>query len=100
MTHTLPDSRNRAVRLNGALWLALILFALAGLLVVRHLPAWMIALVAAAGVALGTLCFLLHWLVKRRAPAPSLLLLSLKQYGRFQPRWYSVKLTDSSQTVR
>jgi hypothetical protein len=40
MTDTLPDSRNWAVRLNGALWLALILFALAGLLVERRAPAY------------------------------------------------------------
>ncbi len=51
MTDTLPNSRNWAARLNGALWLALILFALAGLLVMRDLPAWMIALIVAANAA-------------------------------------------------
>jgi hypothetical protein len=65
------NSRNWAVRLTGALWLALILFALAGLLVVRHLPVWMIALVTVAGVALGAMLFLPRWLVKRHAPAYS-----------------------------
>jgi len=48
-----------------------ILFALAGLLVVRDLPAWMITLVIVAGVALGAVFFLPRWLAKRRDPAYS-----------------------------
>ena len=61
-----PSSRRLlAVRLSGALWLALILFALAGLLVVRDLPGWMVALVLAVGVVLGGLLFLPRWLQKR-----------------------------------
>ena len=55
--------------LKGAFWLALILFALAGLLVVRDLPAWMIASVVVAGLALGAMLFLPRWLAKRRDPA-------------------------------
>lgn len=58
-------------RLKGGVWLALILFALAGLLVVGKLPMWIIGLVTAAGVALGALLFLLRWLAKRRDPAYS-----------------------------
>ena len=60
-----------SARLSGAFWLALFLFALAGLLVVRHLPVWMIALVIGAGIALGALFFLPRWLAKRRAPTYS-----------------------------
>jgi hypothetical protein len=56
-------------RLKGALWLALILFALAGLLVVGKLPPWIIGLVLAAGVALGAVLWLPRWLAKRRDPA-------------------------------
>jgi hypothetical protein len=66
---TESNIRHWAARLNGAFWLALILFALAGLLVVRDLPAWMIAGVIGVGVALGALFFLPRWLVKRRDPA-------------------------------
>jgi hypothetical protein len=47
----------------------LILFALAGLLVVRDLPLWMIAGVVVPGLALGALLFLPRWLAKRRDPA-------------------------------
>ncbi|WP_295385062.1 hypothetical protein [uncultured Thiodictyon sp.] len=72
MNATESNTRHWAARLNGAFWLALILFAAAGLLVVRDLPAWMIALVVGAGVALGTLAFLPRWLVKRRDPAYSM----------------------------
>ena len=71
MKATESNTRHWAARLNGAFWLALILFAAAGLLVVRDLPAWMIALVVVAGVALGALFFLPRWLVKRRDPAYS-----------------------------
>jgi hypothetical protein len=60
-----------AERLKGACWLALILFAAAGLLVVGKLPAWIIALILAVGVAAGALPFLLRWLFKRRDPAYS-----------------------------
>lgn len=56
-----------AARLSGAFWLALILFAAAGLLVVKDLPAWMVALVTGAGVLLGAVLFLLRWLAKRRS---------------------------------
>lgn len=56
-------------RLRGALWLALILFALAGLLVVGALPVSIVGAVIAAGVALGALLFVPRWLVKRRDPA-------------------------------
>jgi hypothetical protein len=60
-----------AERLKGALWLALILFALAGLMVVGKLPWWIVGLVIAAGVALGGMLFLVRWLLKRRDPAYS-----------------------------
>jgi hypothetical protein len=69
MMATESNIRRWAARFTGAFWLALILFALAGLLVVRDLPVWMIAGVIAAGVALGALFFLPRWLVKRRDPA-------------------------------
>jgi hypothetical protein len=49
----------------------LILFALAGLLVVRDLPLWMIASVVVASLALGALLFPPRWLAKRQAPAYS-----------------------------
>jgi len=68
------DSTNRSrwpLWLQGAFWLAIILFALAGLLVVRDLPGWMITLVIVAGVALGAVFFLPRWLAKRRDPAYS-----------------------------
>jgi len=55
-------------RLKGAFWLALILFALAGLMVVGKLPAWIIAAVVAAGVALGALLWLPRWALRRRRP--------------------------------
>jgi hypothetical protein len=71
MMATESNIRRWAAGLTGAFWLALILFALAGLLVVRDLPVWMIAGVIAAGVALGALIFLPRWLVKRRDPAYS-----------------------------
>lgn len=71
MMATESNIRRWAARFTGAFWLALILFALAGLLVVRDLPVWMIAGVIAAGVALGALFFLPRWLVKRRDPAYS-----------------------------
>lgn len=69
MMATESNIRRWAARFTGAFWLALILFALAGLLVVRDLPAWMIAGVIGVGVALGALFFLPRWLVKRRDPA-------------------------------
>ena len=69
-THSTNTSR-WSRRLEGALWLALILFALAGLIVVGKLPLWIAGLVVAAGVALGALLFLPRWLVKRRDPAYS-----------------------------
>lgn len=71
MMATESNIRRWAARLTGAFWLALILFALAGLLVVRDLPVWIIAGVIAAGVALGALIFLPRWLVKRRDPVYS-----------------------------
>jgi hypothetical protein len=70
-TATKSSTSNWSARLNGAFWLALILLALAGLLVVGKLPPWIIGLVVAAGVALGALLFLLRWLAKRRDPAYS-----------------------------
>ncbi len=70
-TTTESSTSNWLARLNGAFWLALILFALAGLLVVGKLPLWIVSLVAAAGVALGAILFLLRWLAKRRDPAYS-----------------------------
>lgn len=63
-----PDFRLWQARLAGAAWLALILFALFGMPVVHPLPTWMIAIVAAAGVVLGGLCFLPRWLIGRRNP--------------------------------
>ena len=68
MTDTLSNGRKWSLRFSGALWLALVFFALAGLLVVGHLPKWMIALVIAAGTALGFVFFLPRWLIKRRDP--------------------------------
>jgi hypothetical protein len=65
------DTHPWTERLKGALWLALVLFALAGLLVVGKLPLWIVGLVIAAGVALGALLFLPRWLAKRRDPAYS-----------------------------
>jgi len=47
------NTPNWPAHLKGAFWLALILFALAGLLVVRDLPVWMIAIVVVAGLALA-----------------------------------------------
>ena len=70
-TATKSSTSNWSARLNGAFWLALILFALAGLLVVGKLPPWIVGLVIAAGVTLGALLFLLRWLAKRRDPAYS-----------------------------
>ena len=70
-TTTKSSTSNWSARLNGAFWLALILFALAGLLVVGKLPLWIVSLVVAAGVALGAILFLLRWLAKRRDPAYS-----------------------------
>lgn len=66
-----PNTPHWPAYLAGAFWLALILFALAGLLVVRDLPVWMIASVVVAGFALGALLFLPRWLAKRRVPAYS-----------------------------
>jgi hypothetical protein len=71
MTDRATDTPRWAERLKGALWLALILFALAGLMVVGKLPPWIVGLVVAAGVALGALLFLPRWLFKRRDPAYS-----------------------------
>jgi hypothetical protein len=71
MTDPSTDSHPWAERFKGALWLALILFALAGLMVVGKLPLWIVGLVVAAGVALGALLFVLRWLAKRRDPAYS-----------------------------
>jgi len=62
MTDTLSNGKKWSLLFSGALWLALIFFALAGLLVVGHLPMWMIALVIAAGAALGFVLFLPRWL--------------------------------------
>jgi len=69
MDATDPHSPHWPAYLTGAFWLALILFALAGLLVVRALPVWMIASVLVAGLALGALLFVPRWLAKRRDPA-------------------------------
>ena len=71
MTDHSTDSHPWAERFKGAFWLALILFALAGWMVVGKLPSWIAGLVAAAGVALGTLLFLPHWLVRRHDPSYS-----------------------------
>jgi hypothetical protein len=71
MTDDSTDRSRWPQWLQGAFWLAVILFALAGLLVVRDLPAWTIALVIVAGVALGAVLFLPRWLAKRRDPAYS-----------------------------
>ncbi|HAY28279.1 MAG TPA: hypothetical protein DIT03_13810, partial [Candidatus Accumulibacter sp.] len=71
MTGTSTDAHRWTERLKGALWLALILFAGAGLLVVGKLPLWIVGLVVATGVALGALLFLLRWLAKRRDPVYS-----------------------------
>lgn len=70
-TTSKSSASNWSARLNGAFWLALILFALAGLLVVGKLPLWIVCLVVVAGVVLGALLFLLRWLAKRRDPAYS-----------------------------
>jgi hypothetical protein len=69
MTESPAHVQRWAERLKGALWLALILFALAGLLVVGALPVSIVGGVIAAGVALGALLFVPRWLVKRRDPA-------------------------------
>jgi len=71
MSATVPHGPQWPAYLKGALWLALILFALAGLLVVRDLPVWMIASVVVAGLAFGALLFLPRWLAKCRDPAYS-----------------------------
>jgi hypothetical protein len=71
MTPATPNPGLWTERLKGALWLALILFALAGLLVVGKLPPWIVGLVLAAGVALGALLWLPRWLAKRRDPGYS-----------------------------
>jgi phosphatidylglycerophosphate synthase len=71
MTDHSTDTHPWTERVKGAVWLALILFALAGLMVVGKLPLWIVGLVIAAGVALGALLFVLRWLVKRRDPAYS-----------------------------
>ncbi len=71
MTTTESSTGSWSARHNGAFWLALVLFALAGLLVVGKLPLWIVGMVIAAGVALGALLFLLRWLAKRRDPAYS-----------------------------
>jgi hypothetical protein len=71
MTYPTTDSHPWTERFKGALWLALILFALAGLMIVGKLPLWIVGLVIAAGVALGALLFVLRWLAKRRDPAYS-----------------------------
>jgi hypothetical protein len=71
MQVTESNTRTWTARLSCAFWLALILFAAAGLLVMRDLPPWLIALVVGAGVVLGALLFLPRWLVKRRDPAYS-----------------------------
>lgn len=55
-------------RLKGAFWLALALFALAGLMVVGQLPAWIIGAVLGAGVLLGALLWLPRWWLARRRP--------------------------------
>lgn len=68
MNHDTTDTHPWTERLKGALWLALILFALAGLLVVGKLPPWMLGLVLVAGVLLGALLWLPRWLAKRRDP--------------------------------
>jgi len=70
-TTSKSSASNWSARLSGAFWLALILFALAGLLVVGKLPLWVVGLVVVAGVALGALLFLPRWLAKRRDPAYS-----------------------------
>jgi hypothetical protein len=71
MTKPEPCTSNWSARLSGALWLALSLLALAGLLVVGKLPVWIVGLVVAAGIALGALLFLPRWLAKRSDPAYS-----------------------------
>jgi hypothetical protein len=71
MTDRSAETPRWTERLKGAFWLALILFALAGLMVVGKLPLWIVGLVIAAGVALGALLFMLRWLAKRRDPAYS-----------------------------
>lgn len=58
-------------RLAGAFWMALLLFALAGLVVIGQLPGWMIAVVVLLGIVLGGLCFLPRWLFKRGRPGYS-----------------------------
>ncbi|MGE5666327.1 MAG: hypothetical protein ACM3ZD_06830 [Betaproteobacteria bacterium] len=68
MNHDTTDTHPWTERLKGALWLALILFALAGLLVVGKLPPWMLGLVLVAGFLLGALLWLPRWLAKRRDP--------------------------------
>ena len=58
MTDHRAETHPWTERLKGAFWLALILCALAGLMVVCKLPLWIVGLVVAAVVALGTLLFL------------------------------------------
>jgi len=65
------DTSRWAERVRGALWLGLILFALAGWMVVGKLPLWIVGLVITAGVALGALLFVPRWLAKRCDPAYS-----------------------------
>ncbi len=54
-------------RLYGAFWLALILFAVSGLLVVYTLPAWMMVLIVLGGILAGSLLFVLRWVFKRQS---------------------------------
>jgi hypothetical protein len=69
MTEHPTDLHPWAERFKGALWLALILFAVAGMLVVGKLPPWIVGLIVIAGAALGALLFLPRWFAKRRDPA-------------------------------
>lgn len=62
-------SRKLAIQLGAIVWFALFVFGLAGLVVVGVLPWWMIGLVIAAGLAIGSLSYLPRWLWRRNDPA-------------------------------
>ncbi len=58
-----------AIQLGTVLWFSLLLFGLVGLAVVGVWPWWMIAIVVAAGLLIGSLSYLLRWLWLRKNPA-------------------------------
>ncbi|MBY0362865.1 MAG: hypothetical protein K2X45_13245 [Phreatobacter sp.] len=58
-----------AIRFGAIFWFTLLIFGLLGLGVLYVLPWWMLALIVAAGIAIGLITYFPRWLLRRNNPA-------------------------------